>query len=34
MNEFMNVSVSFYQNIKISPCDFSLCLRSTLKEGH
>jgi hypothetical protein len=30
MNEFMNLSVSFYQNIEVSPCD--LCLRSTLKE--
>jgi hypothetical protein len=33
MNEFMNMSVSFYQNVKVSPCGFSLCLRSTLKKG-
>jgi hypothetical protein len=30
MNEFMNMSVSFYQNIEVFPCDFSFWLRSLL----
>jgi hypothetical protein len=33
MNEFMNMSVSFYQNAKVSPCDFSPLFKVIIEGG-